>query len=68
MGMEAKGSQQIIMAEAPLSEMFGYASALRNITSGRASYSMHFEKYGKAPADLTEKVLEESKKDRKDEE
>jgi len=61
MGMEAKGNQQVVVAEAPLSEMFGYASALRTLSSGRATYSMHFEKYTKAPLSLTEKVLEEIK-------
>ena len=61
MGMEMKGNQQIVIAESPLSEMFGYASSLRNLTSGRATYSMHFEKYTKAPHDLTEKVLEEAR-------
>jgi len=59
MGMEAKANQQILNAETPLSEMFGYASSLRTISSGRAVYSMHFEKYMKAPNDLTEKILEE---------
>jgi elongation factor G len=59
MAMNAKGDQQILEAEAPLSEMFGYASSLRTLSSGRALYSMHFEKYAKAPHDLTEKLLEE---------
>jgi len=59
MAMEAKGQAQVLIAEAPLSEMFGYASSLRTISSGRAVYSMHFEKYSKAPHDLTEKILEE---------
>ena len=62
MAMEAKATQQVVVAEAPLSEMFGYASALRTLTSGRAGYSMHFEKYAKAPNSLTEKVLEEARK------
>lgn len=66
MGMEAKANQQVVVAEAPLSEMFGYASALRTLTSGRAGYSMHFEKYTKAPNSLTEKVLEEARKARED--
>jgi elongation factor G len=61
MGMEAKVNQQILIAETPLSEMFGYASSLRTISSGRAVYSMHFEKYIKAPNDLTEKILEEAR-------
>jgi len=61
MAMDAKGNQQVVVAEAPLSEMFGYASALRTLSSGRATASMHFEKYTKAPNDLTEKVLEEAR-------
>jgi len=62
MGMDTKGNQQVVSAEAPLSEMFGYASALRTLSSGRANYSMHFEKYTKAPDSLAEKVLDEVKK------
>lgn len=62
LGMEVKGNQQVISAEAPLSEMFGYASALRSISSGRANYSMHFEKYIEVPFEISEKILEEKKK------
>ncbi len=62
LGMEVKGNLQVISSEAPLSEMFGYATALRSITSGRANYSMHFEKYAELPFALAEKVIEEKKK------
>ena len=62
LGMEIKNKQQVISAEAPLSEMFGYASALRSITSGRANYSMHFEKYIEVPFAIAEKIIEEKKK------
>jgi elongation factor G len=61
LGMEIKGKQQIIAAEAPLSEMFGYATALRSLTSGRATYSMHFEKYTEVPYELAEKLTEEAR-------
>ncbi|MEI8348526.1 MAG: elongation factor G [Candidatus Omnitrophota bacterium] len=61
LGIEAKPSQQIISAEAPLSEMFGYATTLRSLSSGRATYSMHFEKYMEVPAAISEKVIEETK-------
>jgi elongation factor G len=61
LGMEIKGKQQIISAEAPLSEMFGYATALRSLTSGRATYSMHFEKYTEVPYELAEKLTEEAR-------
>ena len=64
--MDAKVNQQLVVAEAPLSEMFGYASALRTLSSGRANYSMHFEKYTKAPNNLTEKVLEEVAKQKEE--
>jgi len=59
LGMEIKANQQIIEAEAPLGEMFGYATALRSITSGRANYSMHFEKYIEVPFAISEKIIEE---------
>ena len=65
LGMEAKANQHIINAEAPLSEMFGYSTTLRSLSSGRASYSMHFEKYVEVPFAVTQKVLEEkAKKDK----
>jgi elongation factor G len=61
LGIEAKANQQMISAEAPLSEMFGYASTLRSLSSGRATYSMHFEKYLGTPLDISEKIIEEKK-------
>jgi len=61
LGMEVKAKQQIISAEAPLAEMFGYASGLRSISSGRAIYSMHFEKYVEVPFAISEKIVEEVK-------
>ncbi len=60
LGMEIKGKQQIVSAEAPLAEMFGYATALRSLTSGRAAYSMHFEKYAQVPFVIAEKIMEEA--------
>jgi len=62
LGMEMKVKHQVISAEAPLGEMFGYATALRSLTSGRATYSMHFEKYIEVPFALAEKILEDKKK------
>ena len=44
-GIEARKDAQVIDAEAPLSEMFGYATALRSLTQGRAVYTMQFERY-----------------------
>ncbi|MFC1807703.1 elongation factor G [Candidatus Omnitrophota bacterium] len=65
LGMEVKGKQQVISAEAPLSEMFGYATALRSLSSGRANYSMHFEKYQQVPFSIAEKIVEENNEEKK---
>ncbi len=62
LGIEAKVNQQIIEAEVPLAEMFGYATTLRSLSSGRASYTMHFERYAEVPAHIAEKILEEKKR------
>ncbi len=62
LGMEAKAKHQIVDAEAPLGEMFGYATGLRSLSSGRANYSMHFEKYVEVPHSIAEKILEERNK------
>ncbi|MDD4052038.1 MAG: elongation factor G [candidate division Zixibacteria bacterium] len=58
-----KGSQKIT-GTVPLMEMFGYASALRTLSSGRANYSMEFLAYQPLPEALAEKVIEEKKKSR----
>jgi len=53
-GMEDGPSGKLVKAEVPLSEMFGYATALRSATQGRASYSMEFAKYNEVPASIAE--------------
>ena len=55
--MEARGGTQIIRARVPLSEMFGYATDLRSRTQGRATYSMHFDRYEQAPQAVSEEVV-----------
>lgn len=57
LGMDAKGSSQLIMAEVPLAEMFGYATQLRSMTKGRASYSMEFECYREVPKHTQDQIL-----------
>jgi len=57
LGMESKMGSSIISAEVPLAEMFGYATTLRSMTKGRASYSMEFERYGEVPKHATEQIL-----------
>ncbi|OLC52098.1 MAG: translation elongation factor G [Acidobacteria bacterium 13_1_40CM_2_64_6] len=54
---EDRGGTQIISARVPLSEMFGYATDLRSRTQGRATYSMHFDRYEPAPANVSEEVV-----------
>src|SRR5690349_9135896 len=54
---EDRGGTQIIAARVPLSEMFGYATDLRSRTLGRATYSMHFDRYEQAPGNVSEEVV-----------
>lgn len=56
-GMDTKGGAQVIRAKVPLSEMFGYVTSLRTITSGRATSTMEFSHYAEAPKNVTEEVL-----------
>lgn len=57
----AKVGVQVVKAAVPLSEMFGYVTTLRSITSGRASSSMEFKSYEVAPNSISEKVIKEIK-------
>jgi elongation factor G len=56
-GMEDAPSGKIIRADVPLSEMFGYSTALRSATQGRATYSMEFKKYAEAPQAIADAVM-----------
>lgn len=56
-GMEAEAGAQIIRAQVPLSEMFGYATDLRSKSQGRANYTMQFDHYEEVPESISEKVL-----------
>ena len=60
-GQEPKGNALVIKADVPLSEMFGYITDLRTLTSGRASSNMTFSHYSAAPNNIADKVIEESK-------
>ena len=55
--MEARGGTQIVNARVPLAEMFGYATDLRSQTQGRATYSMHFDRYEQVPQNVSEEVV-----------
>jgi elongation factor G len=58
-GMEQRGNAQVVTAEVPLAEMFGYATDVRSNTQGRATYTMQFERYDEVPANIAEKVVGE---------
>ena len=63
--MTKKGDMQIIEGLVPLAEMFGYANALRTLTQGRASFTMHFEHYEAVPDALAEAIVEKRRKEKK---
>jgi len=56
-GMDDSPSGKVIRAEVPLAEMFGYATDLRSMSQGRATYSMEFEKYSEVPQNVADSVL-----------
>jgi elongation factor G len=56
-GIDAKIGSQVVRAKVPLREMFGYVTALRTITSGRASSSMEFSHFAEAPKSVVEEVV-----------
>ncbi|HUH74906.1 MAG TPA: elongation factor G [Chitinophagales bacterium] len=60
-GMEMKNNANVIKAKVPLSEMFGYVTDLRTITSGRATSIMEFSHYAQAPNNVTEEVISKAK-------
>ncbi len=60
-GMDTKGGAQVIKGDVPLSELFGYVTDLRTITSGRASASLTFSHYDPVPSNIAETVIAKSK-------
>ena len=60
-GQDSRGGAIIISAEVPLAEMFGYVTALRTITSGRASSTMEFSHFAPPPASIAKEVIEKAK-------
>lgn len=60
-GMEARGNAQVVRAMVPLSEMFGYATALRSSTQGRGVFTMHFDHYEEVPKAIAEEIIKKIK-------
>ncbi|TSA87955.1 elongation factor G [Deinococcus detaillensis] len=56
-GMEARGNAQLVKAFVPLSEMFGYATDMRSMSQGRASYSMFFDHYSQVPNNIAQQLM-----------
>jgi len=59
-GLDDSAMGKIIRAEVPLAEMFGYATELRSMSQGRATYSMEFEKYAEVPNNVAEAVIKKA--------
>lgn len=60
-GMDSKGTSQVVKAKVPLSEMFGYVTQLRTITSGRATSTMEFSHYAETPRATSDEVIAKAK-------
>lgn len=67
LGMDEGVMGKVVDAEVPLSEMFGYATALRSATQGRATYTMEFLKYQEAPRNVADEVIAKGKMQRDEE-
>ena len=55
--MEPRGNAQVLSSRVPLAEMVGYATELRSVTQGRASYSMQFACYAEVPRDAQDEII-----------
>jgi len=67
MGMNQVDGMQKLEAEAPLAEMFKYATDLRSMTQARGSFSMKFERYEEVPANVAQKIIDNAQKDEDEE-
>ena len=56
-GLELRGTSQIIKSRVPLAQMFGYATAMRSLTQGRGSFTMHFGRYEEVPGLMAEEII-----------
>ncbi|HEV3328296.1 MAG TPA: elongation factor G, partial [Acidimicrobiales bacterium] len=56
-GMDQRGTSQVIRAQVPLADMFGYATDLRSRTQGRATYTMQFDSYAEVPDGIAKEII-----------
>ncbi len=66
LGMEPRGKKQVVRAHVPLAELYKYSSTLRSITQGRGSYKRKFVTYETAPPHVTERVIEQSAREKEE--
>jgi elongation factor G len=59
-GQESRGNAEVVTANVPLSEMFGYSTTLRSMSQGRGTYSMTFDHYNPAPKSVAEEIIKKS--------
>ena len=64
MGVEAKGSNQIVKAVVPYAEMLRYAPDLRSMTGGRGTFTMEYSHYEEVPAHIAPKIVEQANRER----
>jgi elongation factor G len=57
LGMEGRATMQAVRAHVPLASMFGYATDIRSMTQGRATYTMEFDHYQEVPASIAEEIV-----------
>jgi elongation factor G len=67
LGVESKGNYQVIQANVPMSEMLKYAPDLNSKTGGRGTFAMEFSHYEDVPAQLSEKIIAQAKKEKEKE-
>jgi elongation factor G len=60
-GMTQRGDAQVVAADVPLAEMFGYSTTLRSMTQGRAVYTMEFDHYAEVPKNVAETIITKKK-------
>ena len=68
MGMDSEGKFQVIRARIPLAELYKYSTNLRSMTQGRGIHSRKFAKYEEVPSEIAQKVIEQAKKDKEEDE
>ena len=58
-GMELRNGVEVVDADIPLAEMFGYSTVLRSLTQGRGNYTMEFDRYAEVPKNISDKITSE---------